>query len=111
MRKVSATVAVAVVGLLVWAASSFCAEVSQGKCIKLDESNMLLSLEEYDTDFSPEHPYGKPTGVISLYNLSNALMGVSPKPGDILRIAYEIKGTQRMALKVMNVSRQDLMKK
>ncbi len=96
------------VGLAAWGT---CAEVSQGKCLKFEEANKLITLEEYDTDFSPEHPYGRPTGVTALYDASGALIGAPPKPGDILRIAYEVKGTQRVALKVMNVTRQDLMKK
>jgi hypothetical protein len=97
--------------LLGLAATGVCAEVSQGKCVKFDESSKVITLEEYDTDFSPEHPYGRPTGATSLYDASRALIGASPKPGDVLRIAYEIKGTERLAVKVMNVTRQDLMKK
>jgi hypothetical protein len=31
--------------------------------------------------------------------------------GDILRIAYEVKGKERMAVRVMNITKQDLMKK
>jgi hypothetical protein len=93
------------------ASAGLCAEVSQGKCLKFDEGSMSITLEEYDTEFSQEHPYGRPTGITSVYNASKAQIGAPPKVGDILRIAYEVKGTERVAIKVMNVTRQDLMKK
>lgn len=91
--------------------AGLCAEVSQGKCLKFDEDSMLITLEEYDTEFSQEYPYGRPAGVTSVYNAKKAQMGAPPKPGDILRIAYEVKGTERVAIKVMNVTRPDLMKR
>jgi hypothetical protein len=86
-------------------------EVSQGKCVKFEEAGMLITLEEYDLNFTKEHPYGQPTGTKSVYNASKAEIGAPPKPGDILRIAYDVKGTERVAVKVMNITRQDLMKK
>jgi hypothetical protein len=36
---------------------------------------------------------------------------MTPAVGDILRIAYEMKGNERMAIRVMNITKQDLMKK
>jgi hypothetical protein len=87
------------------------AEVSQGKCIKFDKEKKLVAIEEYDLNFSKEFPYGKPTGVESVYDVSKAQVGIPPEPGDVLRIAYDVKGTERIALKVMNVSKQDLRKK
>lgn len=111
MRKALGTAVLGIVWLLGSTAVGICAEVSQGKCLKFEEIGKLIILEEYDRNFSSEHPYGRPTGAISLYDASGAIIGASPKPGDILRIAYEVRGTQRVALKVMNVTRQDLMKK
>lgn len=111
MRRPMGMATFVIVWLLGLWAAGMCAEVSQGKCLKFEETSKLITLEEYDTDFSPEHPYGRPTGTTSVYDASRALIGASPKPGDVLRIAYEVKGTQRVALKVMNVTRQDLMKK
>ncbi len=111
MRRALLTTTLGLICLLGMGAAGMCAEVSQGKCLRFEETSKLITLEEYDTNFSPEYPYGRPTGVTSLYDASGALIGASPNPGDILRIAYEVQGTQRMALKVMNVSRQDLMKK
>jgi hypothetical protein len=87
------------------------AEVSQGKCIQYDKEKKMVTIDEYDLNFSKENPYGCPTGQTSVYNVSTALIGLKPEPGDILRIAYEMKGADRVALKVMNVSKQDLRKK
>ena len=87
------------------------AEVAQGKCVKIEKDGALVTIEEYDTQFSKEHPYGRPTGKTSVYDFSKAEIGVPAAVGDILRIAYRVKGNERVAVKVMNVSRQDLMKK
>jgi len=87
------------------------AEVSQGKCIQYDKEKKMITIEEYDLNFSEENPYGQSTGQTSDYDVSTALIGLTPEPGDVLRIAYKIKGQDRVALKVMNVSKQDLKKK
>ena len=91
--------------------SATAAEVSQGKCVRHDKEKGLITLEEYDTKFDRDYPYGHPTGETRDYNVSKALIGLAPEPGDILRIAYEAKGNEKVAFKVMNVSKQDLMKK
>ena len=87
------------------------AEVSQGKCIAYDQEKKLITLEEYDLQFSRENPYGRPTGVQSVYHAAKAEIGITPKPGDILRIAYDVKGAEKVAIRVMNVTQQNLMKK
>jgi len=97
--------------ILALAAPALAVEVAQGKCVKYDPDKKIVAIEDYDTNFSKEHKYGRPTGKESVYNLATALIGVSPAQGDILRIAYELKGTERVATKVMNVSKQDLMRK
>lgn len=111
MKKLTFTIilSIIVVGYL-W---NFClaAEVSQGKCIKYDPQQKIIVMEEYDTDFTKEHPYGKPTGITNTYSIENAKIGITPAPGDILRIAYRVKGTERQAIKVMNVTKQDLKSK
>lgn len=86
-------------------------EVSQGKCISYDKEKKVIVMEEYDLNFGNDHPYGRSTGVQSTYDVSAAKVGITPQPGDILRIAFDAKGTQKVAVKVMNVSRQDLRKK
>jgi hypothetical protein len=93
------------------ASLTFAAEVSQGKCIQYDVNQKVLVIEEYDTNISKESPYGKPTGIKNTYKLAKAKIGIKPEPGDIVRIAYVINGTERKALKVMNVTKQDLRKK
>lgn len=84
------------------------AEVSQGKCVRYETEKGLILLEEYDVTFTPDTPYGRPTGVQSRFDIRSAKIGLHPEPGDILRIAYEIQGDRKVALKVMNVSKQDL---
>src|SRR5512139_291845 len=101
----------AIVAFLCYVPLSFGAEVAQGKCLKIEKDGTLVTIEEYDIQFSKEHPYGRPTGKTSVYNFSKAEIGVPPAVGDILRIAFTAKGNERKAVKVMNVSRQDLMKK
>ncbi len=93
------------------AASVMAVEVAQGKCVKLDSANKTVTIEEYDTDFAKPHIYGKPTGKESKFDIATAMIGADPSPGDILRIAYEVKGEQKIAFKVMNVTRQDIMRK
>lgn len=87
------------------------AEVAQGKCLEYNPGNKELTIQEYNTEFSKEMPYGKPTVAVSKFDISNAKIGEDPKPGDILRIAYKANGKTKKALKVMNVSKQDLRKK
>jgi len=93
------------------AASAFAADVVQGKCTESDPAAKTLTVEEYDLNFSHDAPHGMPTGIISTYDVSTAKVGLTPEPGDILRIAYNTEGEKRIALKVMNVSKQDLRKK
>jgi hypothetical protein len=87
------------------------ADVSQGKCIQYDQQQGAITIEEFDVQFSAEAPYGRPTGLESVFNVSKAMIGITPQPGDILRLAYNVKGDEKVALKVMNVSKQDLRKK
>jgi len=86
-------------------------EVAQGKCISYDMEKKTLTLDEYDLNFSQEFKYGHPTGKHAVYDLANAKIGILPAVGDVLRIAYQMKGDQRIASRLMNVTKQDLMKK
>jgi hypothetical protein len=103
---------VALLLVLCLSAPAMAATVAQGKCISYDKDKKTIVIEEYDTDFSKDK-YGNPTGKQSVYNVADALIGITPVPGDILRIAYdEIEaGKERKAIRVMNASKQDLMKK
>jgi hypothetical protein len=86
-------------------------EVSQGKCLKFDESTKQIFIEAYDTQFSKQYPYGQPTGGNEVFDVSEAAIGIHPEPGDILRLAWVNKNNVKSALRVMNVSKQDLRKK
>ena len=101
----------AVLLVLCLAAPTMADTVAQGKCVSYDQDKKIIVIEEYDTNISKENKYGKPTGKQSTYNVANALIGATPTAGDILRIAFEEKGADRVAVRVMNVSKQDLMKK
>ena len=86
------------------------AEVAEGKCVSYDKDKKTVVIEEYDTNFSEENKHGKPTGKQSTYDLSGSLIGIPPVPGDIVRIAYDQKDNQKHAIRIMNVTKQNLMK-
>jgi len=86
--------------------------VAQGKCVSYDDSKKVIVIEEFDTKFTKEHKYGQPTGKQSAFELADALVGGgTPKPGDIMRIAFEEKGDKKMATKVMNITKTNIMRK
>lgn len=96
---------------LVFALNSSASEVVQGKCLEYNTESKIIKLEEFDTNFGKQAPYGQSTGIISEFDFSKAKIGITPEPGDILRIAFTAKGNAKLAIKVMNVSKQDLRKK
>jgi len=111
MKRISSFLLMTAFLLACWPVSVFAAEVSQGKCLEYDQGKNELTIQEYNTEFSKEAPYGKPTIAVSKFDVSDAKIGEPPKPGDILRIAYKANGKAKKALKVMNVSMQNLRKK
>ncbi len=102
--------AAALIFALCLAVPATAAEVAEGKCISYDKDKKTCVIDEYDTNISPEHKYGKPTGKQSTYDLTGTLIGIPPSPGDIVRIAYDQKDNQRHAIRIMNVSKQNIMK-
>lgn len=96
---------------LALALNSSASEVVQGKCLEYNAESKIIKLEEFDTNFDKEAPYGQSTGIVSEFDFSTAKIGITPEPGDILRIAFKINGEAKVAIKVMNVSKQDLRKK
>jgi len=94
-----------------FAVPAMAANVSQGKCITNDQASKTLTIEEYGLKKTPDHKYGDPTGKQATFDCKEALIGITPQPGDILRIAWEEKDGKKIAIRVMNVSKQDLMKK
>ncbi len=95
---------------LVLAVPSWSADVAQGKCLTYDEANKTITIEEYDINISKEHPYGRSTGKNIVFNAATALIGIPPAPGDVLRISYRQDTNEKVAFKIMNVSKQDVMK-
>jgi hypothetical protein len=85
--------------------------VVQGKCLEYNKETGVLRVEEYDTNFSADFKYGRSTGIETQFNTSKAQIGIVPEPDDIVRLAFDVVGDAKMALKIMNVSKQDLMKK
>ena len=102
-----------VIGIAVCLMSSpvLAAEVSQGKCIQYDEATHKITIEAYDIQIDKQFPYGQPTGASEVFDVSKAAIGIHPEPGDMLRLAWVEKDSVRSAIKVMNVSKQDLRKK
>ena len=96
---------------LALAAWAWAADVVQGACVSYDAEKHVLVVEEYDLNMTEAFPYGQPTGIETTLDTATALVGITPEPGDVLRVAYDIAGEDKVALKVMNVSKQDLRKK
>lgn len=102
---------VMMIAALCVAAPAMAADVAHGKCVSYDADKGVLVIEEYNMKFTPENKYGEPTGKQSTFNTKEALVGITPKPGDIIRLAYDGKTPDKKAIRVMNVTKQDLMKK
>jgi hypothetical protein len=86
------------------------AEVAQGKTLTNDLNSKLITIEEFDMNFS-QSKYGNPTGKTLVFDLSEALIGKQAVPGDIVRIAYQVKDGKNKAIRIMNLTKQDIMKK
>jgi hypothetical protein len=107
--KIRTTLGILVLMLIV-AGSTWAGDVTQGRYVQNGATATVLVLEEYDTNFSKENPYGMPTGIMSEFDIAQAKIGIPPEPGDILRIVYTDQGGKMKAMKVMNVSKQNLRK-
>jgi hypothetical protein len=100
-----------VLTLLLLVTPAIAAEVAQGKTITNDTKTKLITIEEYDINFTPQNKYGNPTGKTMVLDLSEALIGKEAVPGDIVRIAYKVVDGKNKVIRIMNVTRQDIMKK
>ncbi|MFO7594883.1 MAG: hypothetical protein R6W92_00900 [Desulfocurvibacter africanus] len=109
-RKLIAYSAFMAMGFLFFVAAAHAGEVAQGKCLAYQKGGTVV-IEEYDTNITSEMKYGHPTGIESSFDISKSKVGMTPEPGDILRVAYIVEGSNKKATKVMNVSKQDVMKK
>ncbi|MEJ5366577.1 MAG: hypothetical protein WHS86_15895 [Desulfosoma sp.] len=102
----------AITGAFLMVSTALAADVAQGKVLSMDKATNTLTIEEFDTHKSADHPYGRPTGVTSEYKIEKqTLVGIPPQPGDVVRVAYKAHGPDRIAVRIMNVSKQDLRKK
>ena len=98
--------------VLCLSAPCMAASVAQGKCITYDPEKKIITVEEFDINFTKENPYGKSTGKQAVYKVTeHTLIGAKPEAGNILRIAFEETGGEKTALKIQNVTKQDIMKK
>ena len=111
MKRKLIYIATALALVICLSVPAMAAEVAQGKTITFDKDKNVLTIEEYDTAKSKEHPYGRSTGKQMTFNVAEALIGATPEPGNIVRIAYQEKGSEKIAVRIMNVTKQDLMKK
>jgi hypothetical protein len=100
-----------VLTLILLASPVIAAEVAQGKTVTNDLNTKAITIEEYDTKFTPQQKYGNPTGKTMVFDLSDALIGKQAVPGDVVRIAYKVVEGKNKAIRIMNVTRQDIMKK
>ena len=77
-------------------------QVYQGVCVSMDAIAKTLELLNSEPALNPI------PGERALFDLSRAKVGITPEPGDIIRVAFVNDGTTRVAHKVMNVTRQGL---
>lgn len=112
MKRIVFSLFLVIASIVFVTSASQAADVAQGKVLSVDKATNTLTIEEFDTHKSPEHPYGRSTGVTSEYKIvKETLIGIPPQPGDVIRIAFKMQNTERVAVRIMNVSKQDLRKK
>ena len=80
-------------------------QVYQGVCISLDSDGKVLKLE------NTEPALNGIEGEQAVFDLTEAKVGLTPEPGDTIRVAYLEKEGVYRAVKVMNVTKQNLREK
>jgi hypothetical protein len=78
--------------------------VYQGTCIALEDGGKMLKLANSQPNLNPIQ------GESATFDVSTAKVGAPPEPGDVVRVAFLDQGGKMVALRVMNVTRQDLTK-
>jgi hypothetical protein len=87
------------------------ASVVQGELVSDYTTGIAtIKVNEYDINITNDKPNGNPTGTITEFEISDAMIGAKPEKGNILRIAFIEEGGKKKALKIMNVTKQDLRK-
>ncbi|MBU1276407.1 MAG: hypothetical protein KJ720_13610 [Proteobacteria bacterium] len=79
--------------------------VYQGVCLALTDGGKTLVLANSQPKLNPIK------GDKATFDLSKAKVGLAPDVGNIIRVAYFAEKDKNVAIKVMNVSKQDLRKK
>ncbi|MFH1034443.1 MAG: hypothetical protein V1806_08045 [Pseudomonadota bacterium] len=82
-------------------------QVFQGVAVSYDAQGKVMVLKNSEAQ---KNKVDKNLAEVT-FDLSQAKVGIPPTPGDKIRVAYEMAGAKYMALKVMNVTKQDLRKK
>ena len=97
----------AVMALTGFAGLALAGEVFQGVAVSFDPAanKLVLKNSEPDKNKVPK------TMTEVTFDTSTAKIGLAPAAGDKIRVAYDQKGDKLMAVKVMNVTKQDLRKK
>ncbi len=108
MKITAVRLGLCMVLMLCLSCPALAADIAQGKCVSYDTDKKILVIEEYDIDITAEQKYGKPTGKQLTFNLTDAVIGITPAAGDIIRIAFKAGEKENKAVRVMNVSKQDL---
>jgi len=109
--KLLTTVLIIAIAVALTVPAAMAAEVVQGKCVAIDEENKTYTIEIYDTSKDKEHPYGMSTNKTMVINYSKSLIGKDPEVGNLIRAAYNVEGTDKVAIRIMNITKQDIMKK
>lgn len=78
--------------------------VYQGRCIAVEDGGRTLRLANDQPGLNPIQ------GESATFDISSARVGARPEPGDVVRLAFVKRNGSRVALKVMNVTKQDLSK-
>jgi hypothetical protein len=111
MKITRARLGLLVILVLCLSVPALAAEVVQGKCVSYDKEKKVLVIDEHDANITQEQKFGKSTGKQFTFTTADAVIGISPAPGDMIRVAYKVAGTENKAVRIMNVTKQDLMKK
>jgi len=79
--------------------------VYQGDCLAVQDGGKTLVLANSQPKLNPLK------GDKAVFDISKAKVGLAPEVGNIIRVAFFVEKGKNVAIKVMNVSKQDLRKK
>ncbi|MCF8034901.1 MAG: hypothetical protein K9K66_17110 [Desulfarculaceae bacterium] len=80
-------------------------KVYQGKCLAMSQDGKSLTLANSQPKLNPIK------GAEATFDIAKAKVGLLPDKGNIIRVAYFQEGERLVAIKVMNVTKQDLREK